>query len=263
MLKQTIGSNRGSKHGFSGTNVDPADYLARLILYLRRVASCIKTQILEDYVTNYKPYASLSASQILEVLEAAEILSPQALIGKIIIQGEGRVPNDNDNDNDNDYAEHIPLEGPVVLFGRNLEASSVLFCCPGWLEKYYNEPVARLPLLVFGTRHCDHCLGAAKTCTCAGCQRFSWSHCTPFKDLRVRVPSTRPPAYESPATYDRSSIGFWTQSPFPNDSHDTLVTPTQPRNVSCQCLNCCEISDTNALGFISACSTPVVDIKHQ
>ena len=177
-----------SKQAFNQRVVIPndgrAEYIARLLLYLNHVASCTKTGNLHNYVTNNQPGAGLAASELLAVLDTAVIFSPQALIGKIIIRDETR--------NGDDYVKRSALHQPLLCYELDMEASNFLSCSPAWLEKYYDEPIAKLPQLVFGTRHCRHCKGAMGTCSCAHCPRPSFGHCKPANALLAQFPITIP-----------------------------------------------------------------------
>jgi len=156
---------------------DQLEHLRRLMYYLGHVTSCFARNVLEDYMTNHRQYATLTIEQSRRVLEMAQKLNPKDLIGKIIVQDKTALVEANAGEQVL-YCKRIPpLTGEVDVLGSKVKVVNALRCNAAFLHHYYEKPMEQLPQFIFGNKHCHHCLGDGNRCSCSKCERFSWSGC--------------------------------------------------------------------------------------
>jgi hypothetical protein len=166
--------------------VIPDNDVARLMYYLRCITVCVKVDILDKDLVDYRNYWWLSPARCALVLEAALLLSPDKVIDKVFFQDDDSTiisgTSQNEFCNISVACDVVSLQQDIFIAGRAQNVNVVMFFKSSWLDENYRLPFART---VLGSQHCAHCAGKDGICACDECPRNSESQCQPLLGLLI------------------------------------------------------------------------------
>jgi Zinc finger, ZZ type len=171
------------------TVIIPDDDVARIMYYLQCVTVSCGLDLLQDELVDYNNYSSLSTMNADLVFQAACLLSPDELNGKVIFPDDGsNIPDGSNNEfySITTAAQIISLQSSVLIAGQQTDVKKVMFYKPNWLAQFYTRPLAlnsvRVERALQGTLHCAHCYGHPGKCACRDCPRTARSKCVSIMD---------------------------------------------------------------------------------
>ena len=201
------------------------DDIVRLMYYLHCVTVSVGLHLLQADLVNYKNYRSLSPARIAQVVRAADELSPDLLIDKVIFCDDDcevldKTGNINKFVRISAACNVVSLQSDIFIMGKARNVTQVMFYKSSWLDKYYTQPMQRIICTLLGTKHCSHCDGEAGLCTCTRCPRTTESKCSNFLGLDTFLDvfnAIRPPSSSGANSRPSTPKTLLVETPIPGE----------------------------------------------
>lgn len=126
----------------------PNNNIAKLMYYLNCMSACLEDFIPAEF-TNYSKYASLDNETRAAVVAIAILLDPEQILGKVVFVVKPNNPILQGSSNKfykiteatQVLAGRATFEGAILIEGRTVEVSKIMFCTEDWYKKFLLDPL--------------------------------------------------------------------------------------------------------------------------